>query len=372
LDLKDRAESAYLEMEMEQALALLDEALANCRTCTRALRANLKVMRGTILFVAHGDEAAASAQFREALRLDARTTIDPMLSNPAVEALFERVRAKHEGRPAAGPPPASPYSVEPPPASEPGSTSAPGPEPEPVELAPQTPDDALLEEPEEASRERRSDPSPPRKSRVFVEAGYSLTLAYAHGNMRAATLPESVSLPGVDTQTDPYPENDSFVLSGTHGCTAPAGTYCVRVNRSGMTFAHGLHVGAGVFITERFALGARVRWSPRSGDGPLNNLILGLRAYYQLTQTEEVGVHILAFVGAMAGQIQVRPSQQPTGDAEIERPWARTGLGGAELGAKIVYRFVPNTGLVLSPELYTLFPDFSFGIQATLGIDVTF
>jgi hypothetical protein len=366
--MKDRAESAFLEMEMEQALTILDEALANCRTCTRALRASLKVMRGTILLAAHGDEAAASAQFHEALRLDARATVDPMLSNPAVEALFARVRQKHEGRPAVEPPPPSAHSTEAPPAAEPGPTR-------PGVTEAQTAGVKRLGDPEETSRETErpsSSSQPRRKSRVFVETGYSLTLAYAHGNMRAATRPESVDIPGVDTQTDPYPENDSFVLSGTHGCTAPAGTYCVRVSRNGMTFAHGLHVGAGVFITERFALGARVRWSPRSGDGPLNNLIFGLRAYYQLTDTEEVGVHVLAFVGAMAGQIQVHPDQQPTGDAEIERPWARTGLGGAELGAKIVYRFVPNTGLVLSPELYTLFPDFSFGVQATLGIDVTF
>jgi len=208
--------------------------------------------------------------------------------------------------------------------------------------------------------------------RLFLEVGYSLTLGSAHPGMRAASLP-GLLVPGQDPQEDGLPYNDAFIAPGTHGCEAPEGEYCVRVNEAGLVFAHGVHLGFGVFLTERFALSARMRYAPMAGDGPLAHFQLGLRAHLRLTEARMRGFFATVFLGGMGGQIQLRPEQRPHPRAQtIDRPYVRTGLGGLELGSKLGYRFHPSVGVFASPEVYVLFPSVSAGVQLTIGLDFAF
>lgn len=338
-ELRQKAEAAYFEMEMDDAISSLDQALSLCvMGCSDAMRAKLLVMRGAIVLVARNDEAKARKNFEDALALDPEVRPDPMLSNPKVDRVFEETRARGDEAPA----------------DEPDAT-------EDLDAAE-----------ESAASETRVIRRKVKWHRVFLEAGYSLTMASAHENMRAASDPV-IANPGDDPQLDAIPENDSYILSGTHGCSAPQGGYCVRKTEGLTALAHGLHIGGGYFISERFALGARLRWNPNAGEGTLSHFLLGVRAYYQLTEQKLRGFHASIYGGAMLGQIQVRPKQRPTlPGGDIDRPWARTGLGGLEIGAKLGHRFTRNFGIFGAPEFYTLFPDFSFGLQVTGGVEITF
>lgn len=220
--------------------------------------------------------------------------------------------------------------------------------------------------------ENAESPELRRWQRLFLEVGYSLTLGSAHPGMRAASLP-GLLVPGQDPQSDGLPYNDAFIAPGTHGCEAPDGEYCVRVVDAGLVFAHGVHLGFGAYITERFALSARMRFAPMAGDGPLARFQIGLRAHLRLTEARMTGFHASIFLGGMAGQIQLRPAQTPHPLAEtIDRPYVRTGLGGLEVGSKLGYRFHPSVGLFASPEVYVLFPSVSAGAQLTIGLDFAF
>lgn len=209
--------------------------------------------------------------------------------------------------------------------------------------------------------------------RYFFEVGYSLTGASAHPGMRAASLPALVN-PADNPQFDGIPYNDAYIPPGMGSCDVAAEEYCVRVNRPGLTFAHGVHLGFGGFITPRWGLSARVRIAPAPRDGgTMHNVVVGLRGHYKLSKPRNTGFHSSIFIGGMAGQIQVRPNQQPTAPATtIEQPWAQTGLGGAEIGVKLGYRFLPNVGVFASPEAYVMFPDVSMGVQVTAGMDFAF
>jgi outer membrane protein OmpA-like peptidoglycan-associated protein len=354
-ELRAKAEAAYFEMEMDAALRYVDQAVSLCMMgCSQSKQASLKVLRGMIVFLAQGDEAKARVHFRKGLEVDPDVTTDPMITTPAVEKLFhdERARflAERSGKKSSG---AGPVAAPP----SPYDTPAEG-EDEP---------EAQASGGEEGGIRRTV-----KWNRGFLEAGYSLTMASAHENMRAASSP-TLDSAGDDPQLDNRPDNDSYILSGTHGCDAPPGQYCVRVTQGFSAFAHGLHLGGGYFVTERFGVGGRVRWNPNSGDGVMSNILVGFRTYYQLSEPKQTGLHTMLFAGLMLGQIQVRPKQRPTTPTDdIERPWVRTGLGGLEVGGKVAYRFKRNLGVFASPEIYTLFPDFSFGLQVTAGLDFTF
>lgn len=231
--------------------------------------------------------------------------------------------------------------------------------------------DAQLRETEPVATQRSS-PREVAYQRFFFELGYSIGAGSAHPGMRAASLP-SLLQPNDNPQTDGYPYNDSYIPSGTGPCDVAASEYCVRVNRTGLSLVHGVHLGLGWYVTPRFGLSTRLRIAPSAGGGPMSHVVVGLRGHFKLSKPRNEGFHAALFIGGMAGQIQVRPDQVPTPPAQsIDRPFARTGMGGAELGVKIGHRFTPNVGIFLSPEAYVLFPEKSFGFQATGGIDFAF
>jgi outer membrane protein OmpA-like peptidoglycan-associated protein len=324
------------------------------------------VTQGIIVHGSTGGTDEARAAFAQALNLDPSVRPDPMMSNPDVEALFEEARAQHAASAASA---TSPEAA----AASVSTTSVAADSPHRARGAVCTIDDnceaglvcdagVCADAPE---------PSEGPWNRFWIEAGYSLTMASAHHNMTATSTPGLA--PGVDPQTDADLTNDSYYLPGTNGCDASSGDYCVRVNDGLTAFAHGVHLAFGGWVTERFGLAARLRISPRASSGPMSHVVVGARALYRVVVPRREGFHLSVFGGVMAGQIQVRPKQEPTPPSEdVDRPWVRTGLGGLEVGANVGYRITPAFGLFASPEFYILFPDFSFGLQATLGVDVSF
>lgn len=212
-----------------------------------------------------------------------------------------------------------------------------------------------------------------REPSMFLELGYSAGGASAHPGMRAASSP-ALLRPDDNPQFDGVPYNDAYMPPGYGGCPEDASGYCVRVNRPGFSFVHGVHGAFGGYFNTRWGLAAHVRYGLGSGpEGTLRNLVVGVRGLYKFTRPRLTGFHASLYVGVMAGQIQVQPRQSPTPPAsDIERPWGQTGLGGADLGVKLGYRVMPAFGFFIAPEAYVLFPRMSIGLQATAGIDVAF
>src|SRR5690554_6190065 len=340
------AEEAYHNLELDKAIDLIDDALRVCgRDCPPEERGRLFVLRGIFVHGQVNGADEAREDFKRALESDRSAAIPPMLSTPAIEATFAEAQASL--------PPKESASI-----SE--TTQEPA-QADGARLFCSSDDDCLGGERCDGSQcvpEDRVEARPRVWDRVFLELGYSLTMATAKSNMIAASTPPLAN-PGDDPQLDLIPENDSYLLPGTHGCEAGDGEYCVRVSEGLAVFAHGLHLGAGIYITERVGVALRLRYSPGGGQGALSNFLVGARVHYRLTEPQREGFHAAIFGGLMAGQIQVRPKQKPTVEGgPIERPWAATGLGGVEVGAKIGYRITPAFGVFASPEIYALFPDF--------------
>jgi hypothetical protein len=144
------------------------------------------------------------------------------------------------------------------------------------------------------------------------------------------------------------------------GCT-------VRVGTPGFLPSIAIRATVGYYLTDRFALAGSVRFQPVAGVGTLSNLLLQLRGQYLLTEPAATGVHVAPFLGASVGQIQFAPDQQ-----DLLTPWIRSGLGGVQLGSVVGYRFMRNFGLVATPEMHILFPDFLFVFDVTASIEVGF
>lgn len=207
--------------------------------------------------------------------------------------------------------------------------------------------------------------------RYWVEAGAELTMGTGHDGLRAADSP-TLSAGAIDPQLDALQENDSYLLGGTNGCAA-SNPYCVRVTENGSAFAWGLHLGAGMWLTERIGLGLNVRLAPQSGGGTLSHAQMGLRLQYRIIVPRPTGLWLSAHIGGSVGQVQVRPKQEPTtpGGA-ITRPWAQTGLGGVQVGGTVGYHFSRSVGVFFTPEFYALFPASSLGGNFIVGMDFAF
>ncbi|MFO0696800.1 MAG: OmpA family protein [Polyangiales bacterium] len=214
--------------------------------------------------------------------------------------------------------------------------------------------------------------APRETRRFFVQLGGTLAMASAHGGMVAADDPNLP--PGTDPQTDADPRNDSYYLSGLNGCDAPSGEYCVRVTTPGTAFAWGAELNAGIWVSERIGVAVHTRFAPQAGTGTLSHFLFGVRGHYRLIVPDPEGLELSLFLGFSGGQIQVRPKQEPTPPAtSVDRPYAQTGLAGAELGASLAYHFSPTLGIFANPSAYVLFPDnASLGLQVAVGLELDF
>jgi hypothetical protein len=353
-----QAEQSYFRMRMEDAERRVIEAVEICERegCPAATRATLYVALGSIAYTASGDGLRARMAFDRALNLDPHVAPDQELSNPEVRAIFDEVRASHRATPRPDAPP---------------------------EEAAESDPDADVDADVDADTDIAPMSTRRRRTIFFMELGYSLTSASVGRGMETAVRPETGYF-GEDFQLDARVDNDSYLLSGTHGCEAPTFEYCVRVTEGAFAFTHGFHATLGAYITRHFGVAARVRLAPSAGGGsligargtgggPFSHVAGGLRFYVRPIAPLPTGFHFAIFAGPMAGQIQVRPRQETTVQgAAIAEPWVRTGLYGAELGFPLGYRLTPGFGFFVSPEAYVLAPRLSFGLQVTTGLDVSF
>lgn len=88
------ARSFYDNLELDQAEAALDRAIRLAErfgVATPAV-AQVYIQRAILSHVRDKDEEAAVNDFVEALRIDPSATLDPLVSTPSLEELFERAR----------------------------------------------------------------------------------------------------------------------------------------------------------------------------------------------------------------------------------------------------------------------------------------
>ena len=241
-----------------------------------------------------------------------------------------------------------------------------------VACAPGTPGcgDAVAEEPE--APPPAAAPAGESAPRFYVQAGIGVGAGYAADGMTAASLP-SVSPPPVDPQTNLPTVDDSFYASGKNGCGAPAGEYCVRVTTNGFLPIYAPRLYIGYWVSEKVGISVGMRYQIAAGPGTLSHFLLQFRLHYQFVAPPPSGFHANMYLAMSTGQVQLRPSQEPTNPGEsIDRPWIKTGLGGTELGAVVGYRLNRHLGLYVNPELYVLYRDFSMGAELIFGADVAF
>lgn len=110
------ARSYYDNLELESAEDALARAIAlSERFQIRSpVVAEVFIQRGILYFVRDRDEAAASADFTRAMNINNRARLDPMVSTPTLERLFEESR-RQAGGGGGAPPPRDPGPVDPPP-----------------------------------------------------------------------------------------------------------------------------------------------------------------------------------------------------------------------------------------------------------------
>lgn len=141
--------------------------------------------------------------------------------------------------------------------------------------------------------------------------------------------------------------------------------YCVRVKQPGFVFTPALRLGLGYFIEESFALSVISRIQFSSGQGTMAGMLLGLRGEVLLVDSGAKGLSASIFFGGTYGQIQFKVAPDPA-------PWAISGPFGGHLGTNIRYRFHPNFGIYIGPEVDALLPDFLLHIEVPVGVEAAF
>ncbi len=126
LDLNRQAMNAYTELELEQAKALLEQALQLARSANvrGAPLARTYMNLGVVMVGGYQDNARGIDYFVQALRADPTVQLDPFLSTPEVRQAFllAKARAGHGGAASSSAPPPPP-----PPPPPPTGATAPAP-----------------------------------------------------------------------------------------------------------------------------------------------------------------------------------------------------------------------------------------------------
>ncbi len=128
LDLNRQAMSAYTELELEQAKALLERALQIARTSNvrGAPLARTYMNLGVVMVGGYQDNAQGIEYFTQALRADPSVQLDPFVSTPEVRQAFLLAKARAGTGSTAAPPPPPPPPPSGPGAPPPAAGSGPG------------------------------------------------------------------------------------------------------------------------------------------------------------------------------------------------------------------------------------------------------
>ncbi|MEM7606362.1 MAG: hypothetical protein AAF411_13480, partial [Myxococcota bacterium] len=195
----------------------------------------------------------------------------------------------------------------------------------------------------------------------FADLGFTIGAGYATSGRRSDAEPDEVNNGPIGTG-----QNVGFVRAGDQDCP-DEGISCVRLETPGLLPTYALRFTLGYWIIPRFAVAATVRFQFNAGEGSLSNLLLGIRAMYQVTQPAGEGLNANVFLGTSVGQIQLQPEQV----GAIE-PYIVSGLNGVQIGSNVGYRFSRNIGVTLTPEIHLLFPQFLFAIDLTASVSASF
>ena len=364
------ARDAYHSLDLDQAQEQARAAVDTCERggCPAPDMARYYVLQGMVEYAATQDRDRARAMFRQAVHTDNAVELDPELATPDLQAILVDAREDVAIDGTLSPEEVAARHGDDTPRLHEGGT---------CHQDEQCSAGLICEGNICVSGERPEVEEP--WQRFFLEVGFNMAAATASDQMTPAdapvltfngTVPTGVER--FDPQMDDDASNDSYYVGGQNGCNAPVPTdeattdnYCVRVTSGLFVFAPGIHVGLGLWFTERLGVSLRARIGIGHGGGSLSFIQLGARFHFRVVVPKPDGLHISLFLGAAYGQIQVRPKQ-----VDADRIWATTGPIGIDLGMNLGYRFTPNVGIFVQPGVYTLLPDFSLGLSATVGLDL--
>jgi hypothetical protein len=146
--------------------------------------------------------------------------------------------------------------------------------------------------------------------------------------------------------------------------------YCVRVEQAGVVMNPALRLAPGYFIADTFALSLPIRFQFSAGEGSLSHMLVGLRGELLFSRMESAtGFPVSWFFGFTAGQIQAKP---PPKDPSRPAPYVISGPVGGHTGIAVRWRFDPNWGAFIAPEVDVMFPNFLLNTDLTLGIEAAF
>lgn len=227
-----------------------------------------------------------------------------------------------------------------------------------------------------AEEPRESAPKAPATfQRFFLRAGAALGFVYTKSGMPADRPPPRDVVNGAlqqVLQTGSPEAGKEYLAAHGYDCNWKqngAGGFIasdcgVAVSRNGFTFAPGIDLQAGVYITPRVALAAVTRIAPDAGLGTFNHALLGAQIESALMEPLPRGLWLSAGLGFMGGYLQAKP------DSAKGTAYANGGMLEAHGLVAIGYRFVPNFGMYATATLRILFPDTMFLIEPNVGVEV--
>jgi hypothetical protein len=224
--------------------------------------------------------------------------------------------------------------------------------------------------------------------RFFIDASYTLGLAYVGTNMEAdSPPPQSVAQAACNaaSESGECQRGETIDLDAARKYTEDRGWACqvergaeggitlrdctVAIQTPGFVPIHALSFGIGYHITPRFALGAAGRIQIGAGQGTLAGVFASVRGEFLLTTPAETGFRASLLGGFGAGRIQAQPPAQTEG---TEGPYVTSGIVGAQLGVRLGYRITRNFGLYGMPLANFMLPAFLFDIDINVGAQVAF
>jgi hypothetical protein len=349
LELNQQAMEAYMNLDIEGAKGLLIEAL------TIAERAGLEgrplartyINLGVVTVGGEQDQQSAFEFFKAALDADPGVWPDPGSSTPEVDEAFELARGRYE--------------------METGTKlpSRHGGSPEDF-MAGLDDDASPAGGGAGAGGDTDGDPTADydfgEQKRTFVQVGFSIGAATVGRGRVAAPQP------GADCYDESgalRPECQSYVFPSAGDCSGPEA--CVRVAETGLLPVMGLRLAVGHYILPRLAMVATMRMG-FGGSGFMGQWMMGMRAQYLFTSLDATGFNASAFFGGSVGQIQTQPDQ----GHGVRDLFVSPGLGSFQVGAVLGYRFLPNFGIHVTPEVHVFVPSGTLVLDMTAGIETAF
>jgi hypothetical protein len=195
--------------------------------------------------------------------------------------------------------------------------------------------------------------------------------------MKADSAPPRSLFPEGETPSPTLDQAKARAVKAGWDCQAREGADGVELYNCGVAVEQpgfvrniALQAAIGYHVTPRVyvAVTGRLQVDGR-GKGTLPGILVGGRLGYQLTKPSEDGFIASLFIGGGAGQIQVQP---PASTAGAKGPYVASGLGAAQLGTSLGYRFNRYVGLAFIPQANFMLPTFLFDLDINGSVQLSF